>query len=132
MRWLALACLFGACATAGAPPTPDPLALTTEPLPWPARVQDLRWLEGRWLGRDASGACRLEHWLLGDDAATLVRDDGQALEVLRVTAADLGARGEREVVVGPWRYRRDGETLEISGATSWRLTRQGGLATGCR
>jgi len=118
---LALTC---ACATRDAVPETRP-----PDLPWPARLEDLTWLEGRWAGVDEHGTCHLEHWLAPAHGAMWVvraADDRVTLE--RVTLADLGARSDRTAVVHGARYVRSGDRL-VRGAVVLRPA--AGLSSSC-
>jgi hypothetical protein len=41
-------------------------AVDPAPLAWPARIADLRWLEGRWISDAPGEHCVVEHWLYND------------------------------------------------------------------
>lgn len=111
---LALACA-AACASDDVRTPATGVRLEGDPLPWPALASDLRWLEGRWSGRDDAGVCRVEHWLGASDGTWwVVRRAGEAVDLARVALAEVSARGDREAVIGGERYRRSGARLVIT------------------
>lgn len=119
----ALAGALLSCAGRDVAPTPVPS-------PWSTRIEDVAWLEGRWAGRDATGACHVEHWLGPRDGSMWVmRQTGDVIDVARVTAADLGRRGDREVVIDRARRWRVHDRLHADGLV---LERVDGIAARCR
>ena len=116
------------------------------PLPWQARVVDLRWLAGDWIGADAGGTCFVERWLpaAGDSMLGVgrqvagaqtsgetmrVHDDGRGLVMTvildggQVTPFRLTAVSERAFLA-----TRPAGDADEPGALRYELRPDGGLA----